>query len=181
MAGPLTLGEAKKFLNITSASDDEEIGRFLEASTDLVESLVGPLTVRMIVDEPATVSPGTGTIMLRTAPVVGVDSITARGSGVVLFVAADLYVDQSTGVVTALSGGHLRGGHLLVTYRAGRADVPEAIRLAQGIVLDHLWRTQRAQRPSARGGSPEAAPPMGFALPARAEQLLQPYRVPRVA
>ena len=92
---------------------------------------------------------------------------------------AEQRTDGPVGIVSRKDGGQLRGP-LRVTYRAGRLIVAENISGAARIILQHLWATQR---PTRGGGLPgarddfsvtEPIPGLGYAIPNRAVQLLNP-------
>lgn len=185
-AGPLTLAEAKQGLNITRTDSDDELAGWLVAATELVESVVGPLTARSVTEvHPASEG---AAIYLRQTPVISVESIERRWDSSPLWLPADVEVEPLSGRLTVNafyegSGAWAGWGGVRVTYTAGRAQVPESIRKAIIIVLDHLWTTQRGwqsgapglrgQLPAAEGGAPI---PAGYALPNRAEQLIEPWR-----
>lgn len=69
------------------------------------------------------------------------------------------------------------------TFQVRGQDTRYSIVLAIKIIAGHLWETQRG-RAGARGQimgqaeEPTAAAPRGFAIPARAAQLLEPYTLP---
>jgi hypothetical protein len=83
--------------------------------------------------------------------------------------------------VQLLAGGTV-AGPLRVTYVAGRRIVPAAITAAAKIILQHLWRTQQGPGRPQRGVDDfdvtEPIPGLGYAIPNRAVQLLEPYKQP---
>lgn len=180
--GIVTLEEAKQGLNIRTDSDDAELESFLLAATEQVEAIVGPVREKVVTERHAAAG---DTLVLRTTPVLSVGSIVGRLGAVSLYGSGDLDVDPATGIVRVSYGGRFSFptyGGVDVTYIAGRTEVPEAIKKATIIILDHLWKTQRGwvARPTLRGEDltypgAEGGLPLGFALPSRAVQLLQPY------
>jgi hypothetical protein len=103
---------------------------------------------------------------------------------------SDYELDPDTGLVRRRLGTRFYGTYT-VTYTSGRADLPAAIRLAVLIIAEHLFETQRRpgfthRRPAGFGGAdgiPDATNPVGtgYAIPSRAQELLQPYMMPRIA
>ncbi|MFB9378594.1 hypothetical protein ACFFKU_06875 [Kineococcus gynurae] len=80
----------------------------------------------------------------------------------------------------------LRGdGWWTVTATVEGSDTPADVKLATLVIASHLWETQRGRgaRPNLFNGSedPSAGTPRGFALPARALELLRPYEMPTIA
>lgn len=70
-----------------------------------------------------------------------------------------------------------------VTYTVGRNPVPDNMLQATLIIARQLYDTQRnaAAVTFTNMGGQETLPPMGFAVPRRAEQLLSDYVVPAIA
>lgn len=177
----LSLADAKAQLNITSSRDDDEIRGWLEAVTSLVEQYTG-ITVRQTFTETHALSRlGARSLVLRHTPVVELTALEEL-SGAPIGVAS-LDVDLVTGVVRPVDGSCL-AGTLKATYTAGRAVIPAAVAKAASIILQHLWR---AQRHAARGALPgggddysvsEPIPGLGYAVPNRALQLMEPFRLP---
>lgn len=174
----LSLANAKAQLNITSNRSDDEIRGWLESVTDLVAQFTG-ITVRRSFTDLITLPPsGARAFVLKHSPVISLTSVDGDTGAV-----ASLDVDSATGVVRPVSGG-LVSGSFRVTYSAGRAEIPAPIRGAALIILQHLWRTQRnaSRGPVPGGGSDfsvsEPIPGLGYAIPNRALQLMEPYRLP---
>lgn len=176
----LSLADAKAHLNITSARDDTEIRFWNEAATRAVESFTGPVVARQVVEDHNERE--SRAIALRHTPVLTVTAVEALCTGGVDYDAAALVLDQATGVVSRRDGGRLLGP-LRITYSAGRTTIPENITAAARIILEHLWRTQRPTRGGLAGGGDdysvtEPIPGLGYAVPNRALQLLEPNRLP---
>lgn len=166
----VTLDELKDHLNITSARDDAELMLTLGAATDAVEGLVGPVLHRTVVE---TVYPTwTGRIVLRQGPVVSVTSFLTNETP------STYTADLQSGILSDLT----TTGTSVVTYVAGRAVVPDGIRLATLIIAGHLWNTQRGANSPSTGlqgeDGYEPQPGLGYAIPARALDLLAPYKLP---
>lgn len=168
-----TLVDAKAHLNVASSGHDAELFAMLAAAVDVIEGQVGPLEPRSYTETHYNVS-GRHPIVLRRTPAIVVTSITAPyGSALNL---ATVRLDGVGGLLYL--PGSWWGGEVTVTYTAGRADLPAAIRLAILIVVGRLWETQRGNAPGARRQEPDdltldpSALPL---LPPRARELLQPY------
>jgi hypothetical protein len=177
--GILSLADAKKHLNKTTTTDDDEIRSWVESITAGIEGLCGPVVVRTVSERHE--GRRVPLICLRQTPILSVTSVVAVLSGGTSYTVADLDVDAVTGVVQRLDGGTLTGP-LLVTYAAGRRIVPAAMTAAAKIILQHLWRTQQGPgRPQLGTGDFDVSEPIqgfGYAIPNRALQLLEPYRLP---
>lgn len=182
-----SLADAKEHLNIEAerTNDDEELRRFCEAVTEIVESGpdwgVGPVAVRTYTDR---IHPcDTRALVLRHRPVLSVTSVTAVLDGGTDYAPADLDVDEQAGIVVrkAAAGLWFTGGPWDVTYLAGRRQVPANISHAGRIILQHLWSTQRSRdvrRPpiNTSGEMMDVrAAGMTFSVPRRAIELLGPH------
>lgn len=179
----LSLADAKKHLNIPDddISEDAEVRFWNTATTRAVEYFTGPIVPRTITethnDRVACV------IVLRHTPVLDLVSVQPTREGGTVYAVGDLVLDGETGEV-ALYGAGLLYGPQQFTYRAGRTVVTENISAGARIILQHLWRTQRAgRRGSLPGGGQDYAvtepiPGLGYAIPNRALNLLEPDRLP---
>lgn len=99
-------------------------------------------------------------------------------SGADVVINPDTDVDYLAGIVDVPNGAR---GNWTFTVRG--ADTRSSIALAIKIIAGHLWETQRGRAGArgavyAQGEEPQAAAPRGFAIPARAAQLLEPYTRP---
>lgn len=177
--GILSLADAKQHLNKTTTTDDDEIRSWVESITAGIEGLCGPVIVRTVTERHD--GRKVPVICLRQTPVLSVTSVVAILTGGTTYTVADLDVDTVTGVVQRKDGGTLTGP-LRVTYSAGRRIVPAAMSSAGRIILQHLWRTQQGPgRPQLGTGDFDVTEPIagfGYAIPNRALQLLEPYRLP---
>ena len=177
--GILSLADAKKHLNITSTVHDDEIRSWVESVTAGIEGLCGPVIVRTVVERHD--ARRASAICLRQAPVLSLTSVVAILDSGTDYTVGDLDVDTVTGLVQRLDGGTLTGP-LRATYKAGRLVVPAAVSSAARIILQHLWRTQQGPgRPQLGTGDFDVTEPIvgfGYAIPNRALQLLEPYRLP---
>jgi hypothetical protein len=172
----LSLADAKAHLNIASTSHDDELRGWIESVTSAVEFFTGPVTVRTVVEDHT--ASGVSVLALRQPPVLSLTSVSPVLSGGTSYAVDGLDV-SSTGIVRSLSGARFHGP-LRVTYMAGRRVVPAAITAAARIILQHLWRTQQGPGRPQRGiddfDVTEPIPGLGYAIPNRAVQLLDPYK-----
>jgi hypothetical protein len=177
-----SLRDGKTTLNITTSTHDEEIRDLIESTTAAVEYLTGPIVRQTVIER----HNGGSTIVLRESPVISLTSIgPVLASGTTYNVnAVDL--DNATGVLQLLDGSSFTG-QVLVTFVAGRTIIPAALRDAGRMILKHLWSIQNGPH----GGLPSFSadttgdftviPGLGYSLPNRALELLQPYvRPPKV-
>jgi hypothetical protein len=179
-----SLQDAKEHLNIAPGitTHDEEVRRFLEAVTEVVEHNpewgVGPVAVRTYTDRVHDYA--TRALVLRHRPVLAITSVTAVLDGGTDYDPLELDVDEQAGVVIrkGAAGLWFTGGPWDVVYSAGRRQVSSAITHAGRIILQHLWATQRGREsrrpPSASSGDGVEARAAGltFSVPRRAIELL---------
>lgn len=173
-----SLSDAKATLNITSTTHDQKIRDLLESTTAAVEFLAGAV-VRRSVSERYDTSGFMSSLGLRTVPLISVQSVTSILLGGYTYNVNDLDVDTDTGIIQ-FKNGRAIVGPVRIAYTAGRTIVPAAIRDAGRIILKHLWTVQtgpsglpRLNDPNDQGQTMMVG--LGYALPNRAIQLLQPY------
>lgn len=178
--GVVSLADAKAHLNITDATHDEELRTFIDAASQWVESRVGAVVRRSRTD---TVYANGNALLLPKAPVISVTTVagTYGYSDTYSTAAGSLYLDADAGIVHLPTGQSWSTSPLTVTYVAGRAVVPAAIRLAALMYLKALWETQRGSTPI-QGFNEEVEDRDGMGLAVwRAEKLLEPYLMPRAS
>jgi hypothetical protein len=175
----MSLATAKKHLKKTDTVDDDEIRDWIEACTRAVEQFVGPVVKRTVTEDVRFRC--AHELALTQIPAVELTSVTTLVTGGTSYDVADLHLDAETGIVTRLDGGLLYGP-LRFTYVVGRTIVSANIRGAARIILQHLWRTRQGPGRPQRGVDDydvtEPLPGLGFAIPNRAVQLLDPDRLP---
>ncbi|MFF9215626.1 hypothetical protein [Streptomyces viridosporus] len=175
----LSLRDAKEHLNLSLADtrEDDEVRFWNAAATTAVEYFVGPVAVRTVTEDHAVGV--VEALALRRTPVLEVTAVEPLRDGGASYDPGSLNVDGRAGIATRRDGGLLHGP-LRITYRAGRPVIAENISGAARIILQHLWTTQRRAR---SGGLPgarddysvtEPIPGLGYAIPHRAVQLLNP-------
>ncbi|MFJ4434602.1 hypothetical protein [Streptomyces sp. NPDC088923] len=177
----LTLEEACAQINLAAPSEAQraELTAYIESVTPVIEGHVGAVEPREVTQ---TIEGRGPTLALLTVPVLELVSLTPLDGGPGLDVAR-LHVDGPSGIVRRLGGGAWFGrGPWTATYRAGRPDIPATINLAARLLVQHLWRTQLRSSPGLAGGGDdysvtEPVPGMGYAVPNRVLQLLEPFKV----
>lgn len=175
--------DLKTHLNMTGSTHDTELGEILDAALDLVANIVGPLAPETVTEVHRGV--WSGVLILRTVPAAALVAVSARyGTTTTALTLTDYELDTETGIVRDVNGGGFAGDYV-IEFTAGYADLPAAVRLAILIIAAHLWETQRgaAQSPVAQQQAEYDQPAplgLGFAIPARAQALLEPYRLTRV-
>lgn len=176
------LDEVKEHGNITSTASDRELLDFIGTAQQMVEQLVGP-TVPVTVTGERHRSVGS-TIWLDRPPVLSITSVQEYAGATPLsaLVAGEWAFDAASGRLDRIVSGYPSywlGTEVLVTYRAGRAPIPEAIRWGAKELTVHLWRSTQAQRGGrARGDVAEAATAAPFGVPNRVRDALALYLLP---
>lgn len=164
------LDDLKRHLRIPVSSnrDDAELALVAGAAVDAVEGIIGPILHRSVSE---TVSPRRGEVLLSTFPVVSVTSLAHDDTEV------DHALSGGVGLITGID----YNATLSVTYVAGRTVVPDAVVMAILIIARHLWNLQRGNAPQAVSDDEFLPDPgLGYAIPARAQDLLAPYARPPV-
>lgn len=180
----LSLADAKAHLKLKNADDDDELRDWVEAVTAVVEYFAGACVRRTVVEDHDHLPVcGARSLVLRVTPALSLTSVQAILDGGADYAVGDLDLDGRTGLVRRLDGGRLLGP-LRVTYVVGRSVITANITAAAKIILQHLWRTQRAGRRGGLAGGgddysvTEPIPGLGYAVPNRALELLGPDRLP---
>lgn len=175
----VSLDELARFMRapqLASGSEAELLQEHLEAALEQVAAIVGPpgeATTSWDVYMGATARQ----IVLPATHLQEVVAITAPdGSAVTLDARRD--VNALAGIVTvprAMQGTW--------TIEGRTRSTTASVKLAVKIIAQHLWGTQRGTGGGRAGMFAQAAEdvvqtPVGFAIPRRAAQLLEPYTVP---
>ncbi len=179
--GIVSLADVKAQLNLTSTRNDVELRFYIETVTNLVEHEIGPVLIRTHTE----VVSAADTIVLAKAPVVALTSLVPTspnygGS------AAQYLLDGPSGILRrqALypygsmdwSTNWNGSGQLTATYTAGRAVIPAPVRLAAMLIISSLWESQRGASAMPLQGGESGPPNSADAVPAKAIELLAPYR-----
>jgi hypothetical protein len=164
----VTLAEAKAEVGETGAGRDVKIQRWIDAATDQVEGIVGPVVPRVVTQ--TVISRGT---TLLEGRVVSVTSVLLNGSPV-------------TGYAVNAAAGLLTGAPIgsVITYTVGFDPIPAAIRQAVLYAVQHAYESDRGAVPVPYGAGTDETFTVsrGFFLPNRSRELLDRYRLaPAVA
>lgn len=163
----LTLDQARAALGWVEGANADRNQELLDidipSATEAVESICGRME-----DRRDTWSSDDPSPLATPWPVATIKSVTVGSTAITgyTFVA---------GVLTITDPAYTAGAQ--VTVVAGGLPTPASVTQAAGIILAHLWNARRQGRAggsAVRGEVPDA--PTGFAIPRRAEQLLEPYR-----
>jgi Phage gp6-like head-tail connector protein len=175
------LDEFKKQLDIDpdDYSQDGELRLYLEAATNQVEWLIGPVTPTVFIERHSSWD----LISLDHQPVIDVVSVTAVVDGVLTSTALDpgLYFGNQYGGIRLFQGYEQQDYE--IEYVAGYTDIRADMKLAGLIIAQHLWQIQNGRwtinAPS--DDQMATAPGSGFSVPWRAMELLRPYMSVMVA
>jgi uncharacterized phiE125 gp8 family phage protein len=190
-AGPVTdqlvsASDVRQHLNLTDSTQDAELEGFTRAAQAVIENITGPILPRSVTE---TFDGGQRSIVLSVYPVLTISSITENTTGTAYPLTEitapysdttgySYRVDYSIGEITRWSGtfpmNWAKGfGTVTVTYTAGRAQVPEDIRLATLRLIEHMWSSQQG---GSRRGTSNDVPGAGHVMPWYVEELLAPHR-----
>lgn len=189
----VSLSDVKAHLNITSTTNDDEIQGFIDAATEVIENITGPILAKAVTEWH---DGGSYTILLTGYPVTSVTSITEYTPTAQVLAAEPTdttdpftdygyVIDTAKGEIARTSGGAPTTflGRVKVVYTAGRSTIPANVRLAALKLVKHMWSDQRGG-----SGLPLNAPgdeflaPTAHLIPWEVEELLAPYKQgPKVA
>ena len=161
-----SLEDVKAHLDITSAANDDELLLMLDAASEMVRSIVGSFSPVAVTEQVAATG---GTALLRQRPAFDATVVDYYGATLTGFT-----LNSAAGLIYGLPSAY---GPLTVTYTAGGSDVPASVTLATLIIAAHLWETQRGAAPVGPLAAEDVAlaPGIGFAIPNRARELLEPF------
>ena len=183
--------EVLEFLNIPAASANEnEIRRFIDASTDLAETYVGQVLGRRTFTN-ELYDGGTEFIRIRNPKAISITSVTENG----IAVPASNYVLDYTGqrlyrigsgtLYATNSYGYWTQGmnNVSITYVAGYVNPPMSAKQGVLEIIRHLWQTQRGaiNVMSRTNSGDELYSSPTYSLPRRAMELLDPTSFPGLA
>ena len=177
--GLITLNEARASLGwaSTQTADDADLEKYIEAATPIIENITGPVLVKSATftldgGEPSVVLP----VRFTTLTSVVEDGVTVT----------DVFSEASAGIVragTALAPRRFAYGtqNIVVTvsvgYAASEATVKPNVKLAARELVRFMWQQGRQANIPAFGEGPESGSvPMGFLVPKRVQELLEPSR-----
>ena len=183
--------EVLEFLNIPTASANEnEVRRFIDASTDLAETYVGQVLGRRTFTN-ELYDGGTEFIRIRNPKAISITSVTENG----LAISASNYVLDYTGqrlyrigsgtLYATNSYGYWTQGmnNVSITYVAGYVNPPMSAKQGVLEIIRHLWQTQRGaiNVMSRTNSGDELYSTPTYSLPRRAMELLDPTSFPGLA
>lgn len=173
--GLITLDDARASLGwaATNIANNSDLERYIEAATPVIENITGPLIVRQL---SFAFDGGVEKIVLPV-PFTSVVSVTENGAVVTDYVAdADKGIITS-GTTTAPDVFEPGVENIVVTVSVGSATVPANVKLAARELVRFWWQQGRQANIPAFGEAPESnSVPMGFAVPKRVYELLEPNR-----
>jgi hypothetical protein len=178
----MSLQDAKDMLNIPQATttSDAELDSWIASVESGLERFTGGPVINRTCTERAELSSAYTALLVRQRPLVSVQSIVSVATGTAIDVSAGLDIDTNAGTIRTKLGWPFYGPFFLfgssvnVTYTAGWGTaVPAAFNSFARIVIQHLWETQRGSVAMPMAGEPAMmVPGFGFAIPARAAELL---------
>lgn len=172
----MSLADAKAYLNITSATSDDELREFLNAVTKVVESYVGPIVRRT---HTARVCGYRSAIPLPHMQVTAVTAVTIVRDGTTPITLSDLTINTAAGIVSYKNGTAFPYGDMDITYTVGRTVVDENWTLAAKEIARDTWQSQLGNLPSIQGDNPGyVVTGSGYLVSYRALALLKPDHVP---
>lgn len=172
----ISLADAKGQLKILNTASDDKLREYLEATTEIVESYVGPVVRRT---HTARVCGNRSQIPLPHTQVTAITSVTIVRDGTTPITLSDLTINSASGVISYKSGASFAYGDMDIVYTVGRSFVKANWTLAASMIVQHLWETQLGNLPSIQGDTPGyVVTGSGYVVPYRAISLLQVDQVP---
>lgn len=173
--GLITLAEARASLGFatTNTAYDSDIESYIEAATPVIENITGPVLVKQLV---FAFDGGRESVVLPV-PFSSVVSVTENGAAVTDYVA-----DADKGIITAgttTAPDIFEPGidNIVVTVSVGSATIPPNVKLAARELVRFWWQQGRQANIPAFGEAPDSGSvPMGFAVPKRVYELLEPNK-----
>lgn len=170
----VTMAQAKVHLNIPTAttSFDTEVTTFVDVASALVEGYAD--RVFSLNTSSQLFNGGTDTFILRQSPVTAVTAVVTDGT---TLDSSAYDVDIANGIVRTVTAQPVGTANVSVSYTAGSATIPALAQHATLETVRHLWQTQRGSmgaRNPLNGDDYVAG--MGFSLPRRVMELLDPLR-----
>jgi len=183
--------EVLEFLNIPSASANEnEVRRFIDASTDLAETYVGQVLGRRTYTS-ELYDGGGEFIRIRNPKAISISSVYENGDLVsssayaLDYTGQRLYRIGSGSLYATNSYGYWAQGmnNLSITYVAGYVNPPMSAKQGVLEIIRHLWQTQRGaiNVMSRTNSGDELYSTPTYSLPRRAMELLDPTSFPGLA
>lgn len=173
----ISMADAKRHLKINSTDFDDQLREWIEASTKVVESYVGPIVRRT---HTAKVSGWRRSIPLPHTQVTAITAVTLVQDGSTPITLSDLAINTPAGIVTYKSGATFPYGDMDFTYTVGRTVVDANWSQAAELILQTRWQqSQLGNLPSIQGDtSGYVVSGSGYLVPYAALALLQADQVP---
>lgn len=189
----ISLADARDELNLSESDtvSDDEIRLYVAATTQILVDLCGPLNIAVLPSvRVENYDAGGSVIVLGRRPVdlptsvieyVGTYAETLTYSATPNAPGNSYTYEPQTGIVTRRVSGvpsHWLGP-VQVTYTWGSSVVSPRVILAARALVAHLWSLQnRGFRPSFGGNEAMTQTPMGYAIPRRVVEMLDPSGAP---
>jgi hypothetical protein len=182
----ISLAEGKEYLNLQDTADDDELLAYLETACNLAETVADRTFARTTQVDTISSNGCESTLHLTKRPVLSVTTVTERGT--TLTANTGYAYDPTYGHLYRMSAAYERGTWAagtrsnVVTYVAGYAIIPPAVRQATLSILRHLWDTQRTRPGSGRPARSDEyqVPGTNWFIPNKARDVLFDLRVPLV-
>lgn len=175
----LSLDEARRFLNITSRGDDDELREFVQVATSAASEYCRVAFEFTTHNEQHDVAHGQSGVILRHPRAINVISVQMKGETL----DPGEYRLNSTGEILQRIAGYglvpfSSGlGAVTVEYTSGlSAQLLPTARHAAREMLRHLWQTQRGTKGSNLPLAEGWESGKGYTFPNRIVELLEPIR-----
>ncbi len=180
----LTLQDAKALLKIpaTTTTYDAELQSWIATIENSIEGYTGGPLANRTITERIEITAGYTVLVVRQRPLVSLTSVVSASSGQALTITDMTDIDYNAGTIRRALGIPFIGPYFTwlpifnVTYVAGwGVQVPATFSSVARIVLKHLWEAERgaAASPLLGGEETVSMPGWGYAIPARAAELLE--------
>jgi len=177
--GLITLEDARKSLGFaaTATANDADVEKYIEAATPVIENITGPVLVK---SQTYRFDGGTESVVLPV-PFTSVTSVTVSGTATTAYVADAGAGIITAGTTTAPSVFDWGVQNVVVVVSVGYADdaseVAPNVALATRELVRFWWQQGRQANIPAFGEAPDSGSvPMGFAVPKRVYELLEPNK-----
>lgn len=145
---------------------------YIASATAVVEYITGPLIKASKAWTEVLMYPTHSVVLPQTG--IEVTSVTVDGNALG---EDDYLVDEDAGIVHSKT--HMFYDKVSIGYTAGDEQIPPQARQACLEVIAHMWQATRQDGRPDPAGDDTVMTPMGFAIPRRAQELLQ--SLPRAA
>lgn len=173
----VTLGEAKRHLNISGFENDDELSGFVAAATGFFERWLGALASRTITE---TVTPTTDGLIFLTAPVISITSMSPAYGYPGTYAVAN-WTPAGRRIIAGYGLGTVyTSSPVTITYVGGYTTVPADLKQAALDYIKWRWMSQRgASRLPTMGDEFQIAP--SATVPYKIMEVIDGYRQPVIA